>query len=404
MPLNRSSSLDKVLGRLDDLDSVSLTILVQRLARERHLLETVFNAIQEGILVVNEMGIIEYSNTTADELIGLNPRDVGRAVLWKIVPDLARSLNLNIKEHIEASPSVSREVELTYPEHRHVRLYMVPFNERGKSGEKRRFAIILTDVTADKLSTEKLIENEKISSIVMLAAGVAHELGNPLNSLTIHLQLIRSQLEKLQIKAPLLTKLESSLEVCMNEVQRLDGIIRHFLEAIRPAPPDLNETNVLEVLQEVLHFSADELKNLGIHVDVEIKEDLPIIMADHNQLKQAFFNVLKNAMEAMGNGGDLKIRTHSDNEFVLIHFADSGPGIPQEDLSKIFQPYFTTKKTGSGLGMMIVQRILNDHGGKVGIDSRPDVGTVVTLEFPQKHRRMRLLEEKSKARSNEWTV
>ena len=404
MPPNRSSSLDRVLGRLDDLDSVNLTILVQRLARERHLLETVFNAIEEGILVVNEMGIIEYSNTTANKLIGLKPRDVGKAVLWKIVPDLARSLNFNVKEHIKKPPSVSREIELNYPEHRYVRLYMVPFRERRKLGEKLRFAIILTDVTADKISTEKLIENEKISSIFMLAAGVAHELGNPLNSLTIHLQLIRSQLKKFENKVQLPEKVQSSLQVCMNEVQRLDGIIRHFLEAIRPAPPDLDEINVLEVLEEVLHFSADELKNLGIHVDIEINEDLPVIMADHNQLKQAFFNVLKNAMEAMGKGGDLKIHTHSDDEFVFIHFADSGSGIPQEDLSKVFQPYYTTKTEGSGLGMMIVQRILHDHGGKIGIDSRPGVGTVVTLEFPQKHRRTRLLEGNREACSNESEV
>ena len=389
----RSSPLDKVLGRLDDLDSVNLTVLIQRLARERRLLETVFDSIQEGILVVTETGIIEYSNVAADRLIGLKPTDLGKAILWKMVPDLARSIDFNIKRAYQRSDAVSQEVELHYPEHRYIRLYIVPLLEEDTDRETSRSAMLLTDITQDKISTAQLIENEKTSSILLLAAGVAHELGNPLNSLNIHLQLIANHFKKINFTGTLFDKISHSLDVCKSEINRLDGIIQHFLEAIRPTPPDRREIQLLDVIEDVLTVAEDELRNLNIKIDVEVDETLPLILADRNQLKQIFFNVLKNAMEAMREGGHLKIRARSDDQAVFVHFADSGTGMTQETLSQVFQPYFTTKKEGTGLGMMIVQRILRDHGGKVGIQSRPGTGTVVTLEFPQKHLRTPLLEE-----------
>jgi two-component system, sporulation sensor kinase E len=117
----------------------------------------------------------------------------------------------------------------------------------------------------------------------------------------------------------------------------------------------------------------------------------PVIMADRDQLKQVFFNLIKNAMEAMPPGGRLNLKLRSDDDSVFVAIADTGSGIKAEDLAKLFQPYHTTKVSGHGLGLMIVQRILRDHGGHVGIESKEGVGTVVTLQFPQKHRRVRML-------------
>ena len=118
------------------------------------------------------------------------------------------------------------------------------------------------------------------------------------------------------------------------------------------------------------------------------------VFIDETQVKQVFFNVIKNARQAMKSGGSIKIRAFADDEFVYIQMGDTGEGIPQENLRKVFQPYFSTKEDGHGLGMMIVERIMRDHGGQIGIDSRPSVGTLVTLQFPQKHRRIRLLEDR----------
>ncbi len=386
--------MERVLGRLDDLDPGNLTILVQRLARERALLETVFHTIKEGIMVVDRDGTIQYANAAARVMIGLKEKEVGQAQLWKVMPDLARSLSWRAEDGGgpgAARPvrAATRELEITYPERRHVRLYVVPLDAPHDSRLEDHFALILSDVTEEKQTTQELIESERLDSVVMLAAGVAHELGNPLNSINIHLQLMRRQLQKL---GPDGQKIKTSVEACATEVERLDGIIRHFLEAIRPQPPDLAEVNLLGVLTEVLELQRQELEDSGISVEVDVVSQPPPVLADRQQLKQVFFNVIKNAMEAMTRGGRLRIEARGDDAWAYLAFTDTGVGIAPEDLPRVFQPYFSTKGGGHGLGMMIVQRILRGHGGQIGLESQPGRGTTVTLQFPLKDRRVRLLE------------
>ncbi len=385
----KHTSLDRVLGRLDTLDSVNLANLVQRLARERGLFEEIFNTLQEGILVIRDDGAIDYANASAHRIIGLGGDDLAGQTLWRLVPGLRSSLGATLDDdHGAAAPVVAREFELTYPEPRTVRLYMMPFRGANVMVE-RRFVVILTDITKEKQTTEARIEDERTSSILLLAAGVAHELGNPLNSLTIHLQLMERKLKKLKISKDS-DSLAESVRICRDEVTRLDGIITNFLEAIRPKPPDLVECNLGDVLAEVLRFQQGEIADRGIAVDAEVGE-LPLAMADRNQLKQVFFNITKNAMEAMRPGGRLRIKSRVDDTSVYLLFGDTGSGIKQEDLVRMFQPYHTTKAGGSGLGLMIAQRIMREHGGQVGLESKVGVGTVVTLQLPRKDRRVRML-------------
>ncbi|HEX7631972.1 MAG TPA: ATP-binding protein [Lacunisphaera sp.] len=385
----KSSSLDKLLSRMDRLDEAGLRTLAQRLARERALLETVFNTLQEGVLVITADGEIDYANDAAGRLIGFKDEPGQEKTLWRLVPGLRASLEDDVAGGQTAGqPVVTREFELAYPAPRVVRLYKVPFSE-GETGAPR-YAIILTDITTEKKSTEELIENEKISSILLLAAGVAHELGNPLNSLTIHLQLIERKLKKLKGSKES-ESLGESIRICQDEVTRLDGIIRNFLEAIRPRPPDLAEVNIGEVIEDVLRFQDKELADRGLVVGADLPANVPVIMADRNQLKQVFFNLIKNAMEAMTTGGKLALRVRADDDSVFVRIADTGAGIKTEDLSRLFSPYHTTKSGGHGLGLMIVQRIMRDHGGHIGIESKEGVGTVVTLQFPQRHRRVKML-------------
>jgi signal transduction histidine kinase len=266
---------------------------------------------------------------------------------------------------------------------------MVPFRQEGRSGA-RQFAVILADITTEKQEAGQRLEDERIGSILLLAAGVAHELGNPLNSLTIHLQLIARKLKR-QKPSPDMTSVAESLLVCRDEVTRLDGIVKNFLEAIRPRPPNLAEVYPLEVLAEVLKVQQREFEDRRIRVEAETPADLPPVMADRDQLKQVFFNLTKNALEAMQPGGTLHVRSRADDESVYLLFGDTGSGIKQDDLLKLFQPYHTTKVGGHGLGLMIVQRIMRAHGGQVGIESKEGVGTVVTLQFPRKDRRIRML-------------
>src|SRR5436305_1062236 len=212
---------------------------------------------------------------------------------------------------------------------------MVPFRAAGPGA--RRFAVILSDITKEKQTTEARIEDEKTSSLLLLAAGVAHELGNPLNSLTIHLQLIERKLKKAKATKDA-ESIGESVRICREEVTRLDGIITNFLEAIRPRPPDLAETDLGAVLADVLRFQHRELADRGIEVEAETAGDLPRVMADRNQLKQVFFNIIKNAIEAMQPEGKLRIKTRADDTSVYLLFGDTGSGIKQENLLRLFQP------------------------------------------------------------------
>ena len=174
-------------------------------------------------------------------------------------------------------------------------------------------------------------------------------------------------------------------------MQRLDSIITNFLEAVRPVDPELNELVLIELIEEVLRVQEVELADRKIEVKIEIDGSIPEILGDRGQIKQVFFNLIKNAMEAMPSGGTLKILARADEEQVTLQFIDNGIGISQ-NIAKIFDAYYTSKEDGHGLGMMIVQRILRQHGGQIAIESQVDVGTAISLQFPQQHIRTRLLE------------
>jgi len=388
----RKDPLESLIDRVDELDSTSRANLISRLARERALLSQVFNALKEGVLVVQASGILEYANASAVEMLGLNTKDLGTVRLWKAVPELTRTLNLTNHGYLQESANVSREVELTYPERRIVRIYIVPMEAEAEEVEIVQYAVIVSDITKEKTQTKQEIEDERVNSVIQLAAGVAHELGNPLNSLNIHLQVIRRKLQKLDADT---SALETSLGICTGEVDRLDSIITHFLDAIRPKPPDLVELDLIRPLEESLEFLRPELEGAGLSIDIEIANNIPVILGDRDQLKQVFFNIIKNARQAMlKSGGSIRIQAHADDDFVYIRVGDTGEGITKEDLRRVFQPYFSTKTGGHGLGMMIVERIMREHGGQIGIDSRRGVGTLVTLQFPQKHRRQRMLSDR----------
>ena len=192
------SPLDKVLGRLDDLDEVNLGILVQRLARERKLLETVFDVIRDGILVLDGKGDISYANIQGKRLIGLKDSQTGQVSLLRAAPEIARAIGLDSGNEGTQAEVIVREMEISYPELRYVRVYAVPIEEafvKQAENEKVGIAIIMTDITEEKVSLEERLESERVASIMDLAAGVAHELGNPLNSIHIHLQVLRRNLD-----------------------------------------------------------------------------------------------------------------------------------------------------------------------------------------------------------------
>lgn len=385
----KSAFLDKLMERLDRLDAGSLQSQFLRLANDKGLLETIFHAIQEGLVVLDADGLIRYANRAAEKLLGFSAEQAAGYPIARYLREIDWSLVLDLDAD-EWSKLISREIEITYPEHRFLDFYVVPLT--AVEVEQRGAVVILRDVTRDRESSTRTIESERLHAITLLAAGVAHEIGNPLNSLTIHLQLLERELR--EVPAEQSASMKELLEVAQREVTRLDQIISQFLRALRPSQPALEKTDLKDVLQQTLEFLKHEIRDRDILVEVEVAEDVPHASLDRNQIKQAFFNIIRNAMQAMANGGLLKIAVTCNDRFVIVSFTDTGPGIPPENLGSLFEPYFTTKAEGTGLGLMIVQRIVRDHGGEIEVRSEPNKGTTFTLFLPRDERRIRLLKAK----------
>jgi PAS domain S-box-containing protein len=384
----KASFLDKLIGRIERVDPQSLQSVVLKLAREKGFLETLFNTIQEGVIVTDAEGRITYLNNAAGQLLGIDPERAVGEPLSRYLRDLDWQ-KIWSADKDEWRKVFTHELEVFYPQQRFLGFYIVPVADEQNS-VVTGMAIILRDVTETRLRAATALESEKLSAITLLAASVAHEIGNPLNSLNIHLQLMERELKKLS--TPQGERLREDLRVARDEIARLDQIVNQFLHAIRPTQPELQPTNVNEVVVETLALMEREVGDRDILVERELADGLPRILLDRAQLKQAFYNVIKNALQAMQSGGILRVRTEADDTHVTISFVDSGHGIAPEQIGQLFEPYFTTKQDGTGLGLMIVQRIVREHGGTIDVESDKDRGTTFRIKLPIHEKRTRLLE------------
>ena len=410
----KAGFLEKLIERLGRIGPADVQNYFLRLAQEKGFLETVFNAIQEGIIVTDSNGRITYLNEAACALFGLEAADaIGNRLEERI-------RGLDWESLTKSGGPVSHDMEIFYPQNRFINFYIVPLvmehreatvagggdsgwneaarDERGRPGsptpatgaEEVGHVMILRDITKSRRTTQQTIESERLNALTLLAAGVAHEIGNPLNSLHIHLQLMERAAQKLHDGAK--GELQQSIDVARSEVDRLDSIVTQFLRAIRPSRPQLRPENLNTIIEEAVRFFAPEIQDRDIVVEQELRSDLPLLQLDRDQMKQAFYNVIKNSVEAMKRHGVLRIRTDLDDTHIVISFADTGGGMSAENLSRVFEPYFTTKPSGSGLGLLIVRRIVREHGGELSIESSQGKGLTLTIRLPYIENRIRMLE------------
>ena len=397
----KAGFLEKLIERLGRIGPEEVQNYFLRLAQEKGFLETVFNAIQEGIIVTDAKGRITYLNGAACELFGLETSDA----IGKRLDERVRGLDW--QSLTQSAGPISRDMEIFYPANRFINFYIVPLiiesrdsvAGNGVSGprsataataEQVGHAMILRDITESRRSAQETIESERLNALTLLAAGVAHEIGNPLNSLHIHLQLMERKVREFDDNAK--AELQDSIDVARSEIGRLDSIVTQFLRAIRPSRPQLHPENVNTIVEEAVRFFAPEIRDRDVAVEQELRSDLPLLQIDRDQMKQAFYNVIKNSLEAMKRRGSLRIHTDMDDKHVLISFIDSGGGMSPEDLSRVFEPYFTTKPFGTGLGLLIVRRIVREHGGELSIESSQGQGLTLTIRLPYIEKRVRMLE------------
>jgi len=376
--------LEKLVARLDRVEHGEVQQIVTRLIREKGFLEKVFEALQEGVILLDPNGVIDFVNQAACRFFGLDPEKATgehlssqvRGLDWKVLGKPGRA--------------ISRDLEVFYPENRFLNFYLSPIDDGENSGETLGYVMLVRDLTRTRAEAEETLESERLNALTLLAAGVAHEIGNPLNSLDIHLQLLGRKLRKFPPgdRKPL----EENLATARGEIQRLDSILKQFLHAVRPTAPRRERRDLHALLHETLRLLEPELESRKIAVELDLAPSFPALTIDPGQFQQVFYNLIRNAYQALpAEDGRITIRTRFNDYETVISIEDNGTGISPDHMGAIFEPYRTTKSSGSGLGLLIVRRIVREHGGEISLESEEDEGTRVTIHLPRTERTVRLL-------------
>ena len=372
----RSKFINKLISYSERIGRDVVEDVLREVASERDLLELLFNHMLEGLIATDSVGRVLYHNPAASRILGLLRGELLGAELEDVLP-AGPLRSAYLEAAVNRLKVVNRYATIeTSLSPLHVQVSVLPLED-----VENRFSgtlLLLLDITDLREKEEAQRKTERLETLANLSACMAHEIRNPLNSLGIHIQLLERELRKQGVSLGG----SDNLHVLREEVARLNAVLEKFLSAVRPTRARLIRIRLWDVIQSALRLLEPEIVEAGVSVDVYSAYDWPDIAADEEMLRRAAINIVQNALQAMPEGGELSIRMERTEDRVVLHFEDTGQGMTPEERVKVFEPYYTTKAKGTGLGLFMVRNIIEDHRGEIEIRSEPGVGTDVRLTFP----------------------
>ncbi|MCL2295010.1 MAG: ATP-binding protein [Spirochaetes bacterium] len=405
--------IKKAVKRLPKLDSNQIADLISLIADEYELLEIVLDSMTEGVMVADKNDNLIFLNTPVKRMMRLaNLNENVEQKIWKVIKDphvndFLRKYFAGEEENKTASIVVnysdtvfpggsSFASEASSPAIKLLEITIMPL---VKNNVTIGNVIIVRDITDKKFKESKLRRAESLASLTTLAAGVAHEIKNPLGSISIYLQMIEKTINK-NSSNKVSKEIKESVSIIKEEVERLNKVVIDFLFAVKPVNMIFIDEDLNNFITETVELLLPELKNAEIKVETDFSPKLPRVAIDKRYIKQTLINLIQNAEFAMrAIGGVIKIATEYKDNQAIIKVTDTGTGIPDHILPRIFEPYFTTKDFGSGIGLTISYKIIKEHGGDISVITKENKGTtfIITLPIPEKGQKLLAWQNKGDA-------
>ncbi|MBI5755502.1 MAG: PAS domain S-box protein [Nitrospirae bacterium] len=348
--------------------------------------ENIAQCMSTGLLTTDDRGRITSFNRAAEEMTGYKWKEIRGRSFLEILP--VRELEDILKNIENILPLYRFESAVPRKDGTYIILGMNVSHLMDEGGHSRGIIGIFQDLTKIKEMEMEVKKREKMAMIGEVAAGMAHEVRNPLASLSGSMQILREELSLKGDHAHL-------MDIALREMDRLNRTITEFLVYAKPAPPQKRLMNINELLFDTIELlkNSDIFKGSDIHIQTEFKEEKLLAPVDPHQISQVFWNLSLNAIQAMTDGGALTISSRMSGmmrfeglagkrEWVEIILKDTGVGISEDIIENIFVPFFTTKENGSGLGLSIVHRIIEEHNGRIYVKSKPGKGSQFTIYLP----------------------
>ena len=387
----------RLAQKVAKLSNEQVESLLDMVLEENETLDAVMESLNTGLLICDKAGNLLLTNKTAERLLPFNATRVSLAEqrgmttpVWNIIAD--SDISAFLRSVYEKPKNQTSEEFTLETAGGSVRIIVVTALPLVQKKRVTGTLIQIEDVTDARNQQTLLRRMESLASLTNLAASVAHEIKNPLGAISIHIQLIQKALKRAREGDGMLPDekfVEKYLDVVNEEIDRLNRIIVDFLFAVRPIQAKLEPVNPNEIIISLMEFMKPEFDKAKVELKLELLDKPPNLMLDIALFKQVIMNLAQNAVAAMKTGGILGINTQIKNDHFIITVADTGEGMDEQTCSRIFEPYFTTKANGTGLGLTMVYKIIKESAGEIDVRSFPGEGTIFTisLPIPQKERR-----------------